>query len=459
MSSKGGDNAPKIPTLGEFVKAAKLEGVSASGLLSCDLNEIEILAKVLGLKPGHRARFIRAYLFHKNGMEAEQEKKEEASEKNELVLVDTILPFATFLTTLDAKDKPAFIDFMENAGDAAIKMRNVFHNIDKNGDLVLDEGEFVEGIASILESSKEWLVPYITYMSNNAPYFITPEERGWLLQCLEYLKKHFVKKLYPEVKKAAKESKKFKEWFRMVDTNKDGHIDAREFSRGTVLLIFQAVDKIVLQAAKTAMEKGVKPARAPCAAPQQALAIIVFFFRGKNTSVSVSGSRDLSNINIPVPVRCINREYLLPQRRLGRECGAKVEGKLLPLLADTRAIQNPNSNPNADWSKTPTATAAAPRRRGGHIEAPTATTAKGKGTAKRSCGATAPNQQSARAPVVHTGAAILTSTRPTTSLSRDSLVRLRDAWLHQARGEHASVASFAGHTMELMKAALAAAQG
>eukprot|EP00954_Amorphochlora_amoebiformis_P030824 1395252-Amorphochlora_amoeboformis.AAC.1 len=36
-------------------------------------------------------------------------------------------------------------------------------------------------------------------------------------------------------------------------------------------------------------------------------------------------------------------------------------------------------------------------------------------------------------------------------MSRQAHIRLRDAWLIQARGEHASVASFANHALELMK--------
>merc|ERR1712008_67794 len=36
-------------------------------------------------------------------------------------------------------------------------------------------------------------------------------------------------------------------------------------------------------------------------------------------------------------------------------------------------------------------------------------------------------------------------------LSNDILMALRDGWLKQARAEHASVASFANHTVELMK--------
>eukprot|EP00954_Amorphochlora_amoebiformis_P023954 1363111-Amorphochlora_amoeboformis.AAC.1 len=156
---------------------------------------------------------------------------------------------------------------MEDAGDAAIKLRLVSTTVCHSLKLsalypprysinaiktatwysTKRSSYLASQISSCLPSAsipQEWLIPYVEYMYKNAPYFITPEERGWLKQVLEYLKKHFVKSLYPAVQLAAKETKEFKDWFDMVDTNNDGHIDAREFSRGTVLLLFKVTSSI-----------------------------------------------------------------------------------------------------------------------------------------------------------------------------------------------------------------------
>eukprot|EP00466_Bigelowiella_natans_P000193 jgi/Bigna1/125491/aug1.1_g199 len=232
----------------------KMGDEAKGGLLKLSQEELEGLALKCEMKPGHRARFVRACreMRIKTGLEL----TEEQAKENEELFLDEFLPVATFLSAIDTKEKPAIVDFLSKSAGSALDLKETFTSMDTNKDGLLDEDEFVTGFAKILNDSNKWLVPYLEYMCKNPFKGMPVDELSLLKTVTAYLKDTFIKEFYPQVQADSKNADLMKQAFATADSNKDGVIDEREYMTNVMVHLFASMDKAVLkEAAKKSKDK------------------------------------------------------------------------------------------------------------------------------------------------------------------------------------------------------------
>jgi len=226
---------------------------NALELLKLKIEERKKVADACGMKPGHRARFLRVIREYR--VKAGLEVCDDTAKENEEVFLAEFLPVASFLSSLDSKQKPAIVEFLNKSADEALGLKKTFQKMDANKDGVLDEKEFVNGFANILKTSNKWLVPYLEFMCANPISGLPADELTILKTVTAYLKESYIKDFYPQVLDDAKDIDAFKKSFKIADSNKDGVIDEREYMTNVMLHLFASVDKAVLKGAKQKTEK------------------------------------------------------------------------------------------------------------------------------------------------------------------------------------------------------------
>ncbi len=373
----------------------------AGPFLRMPADAIKAACKEAGLKPGHRARVMRSYRAFrlKTGVEVSEERAQE----NEQVWINSFVPFATFLSAIDSKSTPAVAGFLKSAAEAAVPLRKLFESFDKNKDGVLDKGEFASGFSKLLSQSNVWLVPYLEYMAANPLPGMTSELD--LLKTVTADIKANMAGYHAQIIADAADEKAIENVFKTADSNKDGRIDQREFMHNVMVCLFASIDKAVLKQAADKAKKEAKSSR-PVKPAKVSPPIDELDFRPGQVK-TIRGRRIR-------PVKMGKRVAYRRGRPLHDDMGLS-NGVLDP--PDLLPFVNPVKNGvKSEWATPP------------HPAKPKA----------------------AKATTVTVDAKQLDA-KTLKKFPRKILASAREYWLQQAKEEHASIASFARHTLELMK--------
>lgn len=235
------------PQLASFEKKSEYKGKdNALAFLKLQLQPLRALLAASGLKSGHQARLRRAWRTAR--IEAGVQPPPERVRENEVAWIESFVPFASFLASVDTKKTESVVEILRMSTDAVLPLQKTFDAFDKNKDGEIDEKEFVEGFAELLIGSKTWLVPYLEFMAAN-PLQDMERELDDLKSVTAYLKSNFTRDFYPQVAADAKDKKRLQQIFKTADTNQDGVIDKREFMNNVLICLFQSVDRVVLKGA------------------------------------------------------------------------------------------------------------------------------------------------------------------------------------------------------------------
>ena len=234
----------------------------AGPFLRMPADAIKAACKEVGLKPGHRARVMRSYrVFRiKTGVEISDERAKE----NEQVWINSFVPFATFLSSIDSKSNSVVAGFLKSATESAL-LRKLFESFDKNKDGLLDKGEFAAGFSKLLKQSNVWLVPYLEYMAANPLPGMTTELD--LLKTVTADIRDNMSGYYAQIVADSNDEKAIANVFKVADSNKDGRVDEREFMYNAMVCLFGSIDKAVLKQSADKAKKEAKSASKPISKP------------------------------------------------------------------------------------------------------------------------------------------------------------------------------------------------